>query len=182
MDFIAIGQQFVQHYYNVFDTARPVLSTLHSFHVESQGAVHWRLHAQLRGRPVQRRPADPRKVQFFRQHSTPNQELRCLAISQQRHPLLRLRGPLHWRQREPSEICPGVPPTSRWQRRILLLQRYVQTQLRLNAVWLTDLRARGWPVSDIWGVWTVPLSWLWWQQHIECERYCPRLTSRTSAA
>jgi|LauGreDrversion4_2_1035121.scaffolds.fasta_scaffold74723_2 hypothetical protein len=24
MDFIAIGQQFVQHYYNVFDTARPV--------------------------------------------------------------------------------------------------------------------------------------------------------------
>lgn len=27
MDFMAIGQQFVQHYYNVFDTARPVSSS-----------------------------------------------------------------------------------------------------------------------------------------------------------
>ena len=26
MDFLNIGQQFVQHYYNIFDTARPVLS------------------------------------------------------------------------------------------------------------------------------------------------------------
>jgi hypothetical protein len=30
MDFIAIGQQFVQHYYNVFDTNRPNLKELYT--------------------------------------------------------------------------------------------------------------------------------------------------------
>ncbi len=30
MDFVSIGQQFVQHYYNVFDTNRPQLKELYT--------------------------------------------------------------------------------------------------------------------------------------------------------
>jgi hypothetical protein len=46
MDFISIGQQFVQHYYNVFDTSRPVsFFTIMSFlltflHLESERVIY----------------------------------------------------------------------------------------------------------------------------------------------
>jgi hypothetical protein len=41
MDFLAIGQQFVQHYYNVFDTNRPVsVAMMVTVVVATEGALH----------------------------------------------------------------------------------------------------------------------------------------------